>query len=100
MVRYLEEFLDYERRLDRGDTAGRDEEDMCMSFAPAVCCSKVLCHVKSKCSPSESGGEMKTDDRPRFSGLDQPLPFRIFIYLNFCLESEFDDSKLNLKFIW
>jgi len=48
MVRYLEEFLDYERRLDRGDTAGRDEEDMCMSFTPAVCCSKVLCHVVSR----------------------------------------------------
>lgn len=48
MVRYLEEFLDYERRLDRGDAAGRDEKDMCMSFAPAVCRSKVLCHVVSR----------------------------------------------------
>jgi hypothetical protein len=45
MVRYLEEFLDYEWRLDGGDAAGRDEEDMCMSFAPAFFCSEVLRHV-------------------------------------------------------
>ena len=48
MVRYLEEFLDYEGRLDGGDAAGRDEEDMCMPFAPSVCRSKVLCHVVSR----------------------------------------------------
>jgi len=48
MVRYLEEFLDYEWRLDRGDAAGRDEEDMCMSFAPAFFRCKVLHHVVSR----------------------------------------------------
>lgn len=45
MVRYLEEVLHYEGRLDRGDAAGRDEEDMCMSFEPAFFRSKVLHHL-------------------------------------------------------
>ena len=47
-VRYLEEFLDYEGCLDGGDAAGRDEDDVRMSFAPAVCRSKTFCHVVSR----------------------------------------------------
>ena len=47
MVRYLEELLDDEGRLDGCDAAGRDEEDVCVSFAPVACCGKVRWHVSS-----------------------------------------------------
>ncbi len=47
MVRYLEELLDDEGRLDGCNAAGRDEEDVCVSFAPVACCGKVGWHVSS-----------------------------------------------------
>ena len=47
MVRYLEELLDDEGRLDGGDASGRDEKDVRVSFAPVACCGKVRWHVSS-----------------------------------------------------
>jgi len=54
VVRYLEELLDDEGRLDGCDAAGRDEEDVCVSFAPVACCGKVRWHVSSYLASSRS----------------------------------------------
>ena len=101
-VLYLEEFLDYEGCLDGGDAAGRDEDDMRMSFTPAVCCSETLCHVVSR----QAGVSVmalvlvvhtvvtKCQD---ISGPRQPLLFYSLFYFIYFPGRSLVTAKLNLN---